>query len=245
MNEMKDKKGFIIYLDLLGYRNIIQGNNQDEIDSLKKFIVDFTDTKAIEGTVGIFKGQFDPKKFLFRCYSDNFLLFYESESEIPNSDDLLTTCLLASYFLGVAIQRGYMLRGSIVFGTLTFNDSVVFGKDIVEAYQLEEGHIEPSLVLSPLLKGLYERDTLFNHEVLSPFACSVNDNYSHAEAYYKGMEILVRRLNLQSIVDERTVAKYRWLVEEYNRFFAGCATVKFSEGRYHFDLTYSDTSQDI
>ena len=138
-----------------------------------------------------------------------------------------------------------MLRGSIVFGELEFNDHAVFGKSIIEAYELENNHIDPSVVLSSELQQIYTNEEYYKEDLLSPFSMYFRDDYDFAKTFVNGIEKLVKRLNYQSIVDERTLEKYRWLIKEFNRYYGGRCELVFIEGPSHFDLEYSDTSANI
>ena len=58
-------------------------------------------------------------------------MFYESNE---NEELGLNLAIhIGSFIMGKALMNGYMLRGSIVFGELSFNRDIVFGKSIVDA----------------------------------------------------------------------------------------------------------------
>ena len=235
---MNSEKGYIIYLDLLGYQNIVKRNDSAEIEKLKTFIENFFNSDFLRSKASLLYNNFDDDKFLFRCYSDNFLLFYKSID--MNSDDFLVSILLSSFIIGSGIKEGYMMRGSIVYGEISYNNNTVFGNSIIEAYKLESGHIEPNIVLSTELKIKYEEEELYKERVLSPFSISDAENYSEAREYFDGIKKLVDRLNTQNIVEERTLAKYTWLVDEFNRYFKHYARIEFDSGFYHYDVQYED-----
>lgn len=240
---MKEKEGYLIYLDLLGYKNIIKGNKPKDIEDLRAFISSFS-LRFISGKARLVYGNsYDSKKLLYKCYSDNFLIFYEADKTEDNS--LVIAAFLASHLLGVAIQSGFLLRGSIVFGKLEFNERVVFGKSIVEAYELESNHVDPSVVLSNELQAMYTDKGYFEGNLLSPFSTYACDDYESAKAFVAGIERLIERLNYQSIVDERTLEKYRWLIKEFNRYYDGYCHLDFVEGPSHYSLSYEDSSENI
>ena len=80
-----------------------------------------------------------------------------------------------------------MLRGSIVFGDIYYSDSVVFGESIVKAYELESNHIEPNIALSQDLKKEYEKQKLYDLDIISPFSTRFNDSLEEARLYYEGI----------------------------------------------------------
>lgn len=138
-----------------------------------------------------------------------------------------------------------MFRGSLVFGDIIYNDNIVFGNSIVRAYELENNHIEPSIVLSSELKKEYEKNELYKNEIISPFSFCHNNDCEEAKVFFDGIKKMVSRLNTQSIVDDKTIAKYNWLVKEFNRYFNGYASISFNSGAYHYDVDYLDASRDI
>ena len=240
---MDDKNGFLIYFDLLGYKNIIAQKDEKTINSLKDFIDRQFKVNNVRNIVGLIKGDnFDINNLIFRCYSDNFLIFYKSECDV---ESLISTVCLASFFSNCSIRNGFMIRGSIVYGTLSYNDNLVFGKSIIEAYELESAHNEPNFVLSKELKKMYEDNKLYENDALSPFLLYDKQDYSIGKECFDGIKKMVERLNLQSFVDERTISKYRWLIGEYNRYYNNYCKLIFEEQPGHYELFYDDTSMNI
>ena len=240
---MKKELGYIIYLDLLGYKNILSGNLEDDVEQLRDFIDSFNKSFISKRARLMYGTEYDPDRLFFKCYSDNFLIFYRSEKN--DALPLSISILLASHLAGLAIMKGFMLRGSIVFGELDYSKDAVFGKKIIEAYTLESSNVFPSINLSPNLQKLYSDGRLYQGELLSPFSTYHRNDYSAGKVFYSGIEKLVKRLNYQSVVEERTLTKYRWLINEYNRYFEGACHLTFVEEPSHFDLFYEDTSSDI
>lgn len=66
------------------------------------------------------------RKIRFRSYSDNFLIFFKARE--LKQKELSSIIYLASNIVGTAINYGFMIRGSIVFGELSMNRYSVLGK---------------------------------------------------------------------------------------------------------------------
>ena len=240
---MDKKTGYILYLDLLGYKNIIRSKDDVQEAELSKFVEEFISVEKLKTEVKKCHEHFEEDKLVIRCFSDNFIIFYESPS--IDKDSLIVSLLLGCILLGGAVEQGYMLRGSIVFGDIYYSDSVVFGESIVKAYELESNHIEPNIVLSQDLKKEYEKQQLYDLDIISPFSASFNYSLEEARLYYEGIKKMIKRLNSQSIVDERTIAKYSWMIKEFNRYFENYAKIELTNKPYHFDVDYCDISDDV
>lgn len=213
---MKKKRGYLIYLDVLGYKNIIKDKNEEDIEKLRHYIALFN-KEFISEKASKFYEDYDDKKLIFNCYSDNFLIFYESnEIELTS---FAISLLFASHLCIEAIINGFLLRGSIVHGELEYNDNIVFGKSLIESYELEEAHVEPNIVLSKELKLFYQNNQMYKGDLLSPFSMvDINDKVT-INKIYNGIKMLITRLNSQPIIDERIIHKYKWLIDEFNRIF--------------------------
>jgi len=234
--EMKTSKGYLIYLDVLGYRNILSSGDKNEIDNLRSFISKL-DEKAIAIKAGLFLGR---NNIVLRSYSDNFLILYKAK--VPLRDDLAGVISFASNIIGNAISYGFMMRGSIVYGELTYNNQSIFGRDIITAYELEAGHNEPCIVLDPSLKIMYEENNLFEDDLLSPFSTFHKNDKTSAEIYARGIGAMVKRLNFQSFVDGKTLEKYKWLINEYNRYFEGTYHIEFKVQPSHYEIEIGNVS---
>ena len=102
----------------------------------------------------------------------------------------------------------------------SFNDNIIFGKTLVDGYLLEENHNEPSIVLSIDLEKLFNECEVKRSEYLSPFSFYWDDvRYGENEPFLNGINIMVNRLNKNSEVSDKIIAKYDWLINEYNTYF--------------------------
>lgn len=236
-NDMKTEKGYLIYLDVLGYRSILNSNQEDDIERSQKFIEAFNKNN-VDIKAGLFTGKFDSKRIVFKSYFDNFLIFYKADK--VERIELSCMISLASFFIGSAIARGFMMRGSMVYGELTYDNNSVFGINLVKAYDLEEGHMQPIVALDKELKKKYEEYRLFESDLLSPFSFYKKDNVQDAQIYATGIQRMVERFNFDSNINERAIAKLRWLIDEFNRYFKDCYHISLTESPSHFELNETD-----
>ena len=214
-NELHKNTGYILYIDVLGYKEILKSDEIDDISSLKEFLQDIepsrlpVDEKLFDGC--------DRNKFYIRYFSDNILIFYQSITQ--DTKVLLGMMYLANRIQTNGIIRGFMTRGSLSYGTIEYNGRIVFGRQLVASCELEEHNINPSVCLSPSLK-----DYVFNcgvagcENIMSPFGYLHTDDDSK-QLCLLGIEKMIKRLNHQFSTDEKILGKYDWLIDEFNRYF--------------------------
>lgn len=153
MNNTSVKDSFICYFDLLGYKEYIASNNENQylklIDSIVcKILSGIADIKKELVSVGanIF-GVESYQKFEnmahglveYRIFSDNVVLAFES-TKIEYIDVKLLQILIkyiAELQAQLLLEYGTAIRGSIVRGNIYFDDNYVFGKGLVKAYTYE------------------------------------------------------------------------------------------------------------
>ena len=211
---------FIIYFDILSYKNIVLGNNTRDINDLRQLILDLDIPESI--IYQFFNPEIFKTNIYRKSFSDNFLYVIPRKfrGDKEDAEILKACCFLATFLQGLAIKKGYLLRGSIVYGELEINKNILFGKGIVEAYELESSHNKPNIVLSSNLKKIYNANKFHELDILSPFN-SGGKNYKSASGFLKGIQKMINRINEYPIVDDSIIKKYEYLIEEFNRFFQG------------------------
>ena len=73
---MDKRKGYLIYLDLLGYKSIIKGHSTQDIDELRVFIDSFSEDYISKRARLMYGASYRPDKLFYKSYSDNFLIPY-------------------------------------------------------------------------------------------------------------------------------------------------------------------------
>lgn len=104
---------------------------------------------------------------------------------------------------------------------------------------MKSSHNQPCIVLDNYLKQKYEEYGLYKEELLSPFSTFQNSDTQSALIFANGIKLMVNRLNSQSIVDDRTLEKHRWLINEFKRYFKNYCQITFIESPSHFEIQIS------
>lgn len=91
-----------------------------------------------------------------KFFSDNLAFGYPFDSEVaePNATAWFIIRCAQRYQLGMALN-GYFVRGALTQGLLCLTDEIIFGKALVECYQLEsKTSIVPRVILTEPLRKL-------------------------------------------------------------------------------------------
>ena len=97
---MKSITGFILYIDILGYKNLLRNNAQSENERVKSLLEPFTRIYTNMNFALGFGASFEESKLFKRYFSDNFLFVYESEREaFLNLENVLLSIFLIAILL--------------------------------------------------------------------------------------------------------------------------------------------------
>ena len=196
---MKSKKGFILYFDILGYKNIVNNTTPKNSERLKYLLDVYSERQGNLNFALIFnKGYINNRdKLMMRCFSDNFLFLYENRSyeecdtkvKKYNYFNTLNNIIgIASLIQNQFIEQGILTRGSISFGEISFNSRIIYGKSLIKAVELEENHKEPSIVVDEYFKTIEDRELYLYKEYVSPFICWNNSKLDH-KTIVKGINL--------------------------------------------------------
>lgn len=162
----------ILELDILGYRNLIQ--EDDETRILRQF--DLMVTTVKKDIAGIHDIN---NTIHWKMYSDNFLIY----AQLPTNENLKYATIMGVLLLGCKLQYrlitdfGYMSRGGCCFGKLHVDETYVFGSGLVEAHNLEIEHKEPTIsVAQDVVEYLSHRESNFPDTVESKSFIRKKDN---------------------------------------------------------------------
>ena len=146
-NKINCEEYYVAFLDLLGCRSIIEKDTQDE--NLNNIYRIYKSWLGIFGNYGSFKS------IQVKIFSDNIVLAIKCKNS--NAIELLlevVSCLVQHF-----LECGYKVRGGITKGKLYIDNVLVWGKALVDAYELEsEGAETPRIVIDKnLLVDISER----------------------------------------------------------------------------------------
>ena len=116
------QKRFVAFIDILGFRNIIQGAAKDSPDKLFHEIVDSYWFFSATASVTI------------RLISDTVLLI--SNDDLPSS--YISIANVANNIRNSFLQRGFLLRGAIAYGNHFESHGICISPTLIAAYELEQ-----------------------------------------------------------------------------------------------------------
>ena len=229
---MNKKTGFILYFDILGYKNIVNGATKEEDERLK-YILDLYSEK--QGTLNfsfVFSSEYikNKKRLFMKCFSDNFLFLYEnrpfSECTTPKLKEnyyltLLNMIGTAQMIQSQFLEEGILTRGSLSFGELFYNSKIVYGKSLVKAVILEEGHREPSIAIDEFFSSIADPTFYTYSPFVNPFIYQSNSEADHF-VIVGGIKKYLQTLSLENCSQEDKdyiLRKIKWIIDKMNKHF--------------------------
>ncbi len=212
---MNSITGFILYIDILGYKNLLRNNTQSENERVKSLLESFTSIYTNLNFALGFGASFEESKLFKRYFSDNFLFVYESEREAFLNFLIIQS--IASQIQSQFLYCGMLTRGSITYGTIDYSDDIVYGVDLIKAVELES-HPEPSVVVDEDLKDVLIKNNFEYKEHNSLFFVH-GDSELDFQDVKNGIEKYLVELNKIS-PDQKTINKINWVVEQMNDYFS-------------------------
>ena len=226
---MEKKNGFILYFDVLGYKNIVQNNTDEENCQIASILEHFSKVYSIANSALGYGSNLKREKLKVRCFSDNFLIFYELERN--DYEGLRIFQLVATRIQYQFLTVGLLTRGSISFGEAWFSDTMVFGAGIIHAVELEEGHRMPSIVNDKSLSDVFDNTPFDFQEEVDLFDVWPNSKLDYDDCI-NGIIKYLTFLN-KSHADNSTLEKIRWVIDRLNRYFE-----KDQKTHYELDCNY-------
>ena len=238
---MKEEEGFILYFDILGYKNIVNSATP-EIDERLRYILDlYSERQGRLNFDFVFNEKYinNKEKLMMRCFSDNFLFLYENRNyeECDTEKKRINYFLTLNNMICVAsmiqrqfIEKGILTRGSISFGKINYNSKIIYGKSLIKAVELEEGHEEPSIVVDNYFKSIEDKQLYLYEKMVSPFDCHKNSSLDHYEIVC-GIKKYLSTLDLSNCSDEdknHILKKIKWLIDKMNEHFAYNGVKKYT-----------------
>ncbi len=132
MNENVENEKFVLYLDIMGFKERV---SRVKVDELKQQLLLFK-TKIIKLKPLLVGGKTEKTLINMAQFSDSIVLVTRDCTE----DDLNRISKAAAILMQTALQTGFALRGAIAKGNMVFDleNQLFFGKALVDAYLLEE-----------------------------------------------------------------------------------------------------------
>ena len=211
---MNKKRGYILYIDILGYKNLLTNHNERENEKLRSLLEQFTEIYLKLNFSFNFGQKYEKSKLLKRYFSDNFLFVYESEKEdCPN---LLMMLGVATQIQYQFLCCGILTRGSITYGEIEYSDEIVFGCDLIKAVELEN-HLEPSVLIDEELRNVLVKNGFEFNKHNSLFWVHGNSELDWQDVI-EGISKYLEELN-KIKPDKKLYEKINWVVEKMNEHF--------------------------
>lgn len=123
---------------------------------------------VFQGRLKEFKEQTEDAPLFFKTFSDNVLLACPDFSSDMEFEFASIMWLLREYQLQMAL-KGFFIRGGLSVGPLFISENNVYGKALIEAYELESQiAINPIVVLSSNLMRLIDQHLQFYAREAAP-----------------------------------------------------------------------------
>ncbi len=218
---MKRKTGFILYIDILGYKDMLNSKENDK--RLQNILDRFTDIFSKLNFAFAFGQNYDECKLLKKFFSDNFLFLYEASKD--NFMDFSCFKCVASQIQYQFLLAGILTRGSITYGTIYYNDDIVYGVDLIKAVELEKNHKEPSVKINSSFRALSENNHEEFTDTVDLFCVHPNSKLDYDDCV-NGISKYIENLDYR-YVDERVLYKINWIIERLNDYFGKDQNIKY------------------
>lgn len=240
---MEVKPHVILFLDILGYKNLI-GNSLSEKDENEYLTEIHGLMSALSSFIEKRNQQLDQSnkwhlnlsRFRYTIFSDNILFFAPYDSEIDMSNLYSNLIYGLSEFLFQYVKDDIFFRGAITKGLLFYDEQLhfVFGSGLIRAYELESNiAVYPRIIIddclkpSPILVG-WAQDTDNNWYVdYMTLAYSLLCDDRNGTPLMSQERTLFQIKNQKEAIEvalnkyqsnEYIRSKYIWLANYHNRF---------------------------
>lgn len=161
-NTMKYDKRITVFLDILGFKQIIKstedknGNdNEEKIAFLKETILKIRELLDIDNANG-----HQAKSKQITQFSDSIVISFKENEE---SEVFYTLSDIQTLIINLAL-RGIICRGGISYGKLIHNDKMIFGPALVEAYETEsKAALYPRIILDKSIIDIGKKHHAIHH----------------------------------------------------------------------------------
>lgn len=254
---------FCIFLDILGYQNILEesyiNGTRDElfkkilqilsfnIYDIKKLIKDSNKTLNF---LKIYNKSNIKKKYWVKTFSDNILIVFPFRNSYQLEDIYFFITYLANIQYQFIINQLF-IRGAWNIGNIYIDNDIIYGKGIIDVYNLEKKAFWPRIILSKeiitYIKGLIALCTFDKEDMIKDFNDLLlkDENYYYIN-FYKycsfagGMSENFLNINRQLIQDNLTKYKdndsiYKKYDQFKNYFNSYCKTDIKNPQRFYID----------
>ncbi len=135
-NKITYSKNVFVFLDIMGFKRIIDESTRDPelIGKIANMLRLSKETAVLSQKAKLTILQVDPSQYIFRSFSDTSIISgpYTSHDALS----FLFTWIMYYQYLLWKEQQAF-LRGAIVFGDIYYDEGIIFGPALIDAYCLE------------------------------------------------------------------------------------------------------------
>ncbi len=186
--DTKPTHRFVAFFDIMGFKELVERNSHEKVVeklALLKRELKHTETFT-QTSVTKFQGKLSESKSI--TFSDSIVIFSKGNSV----EDLNKILLDSTYIIHKALKNGIGIKGALSFGevTLDFENSLFFGRPIIDAYLLHEQLQLYSVIIDNKAE---ERIDFFKEN------CALNEVITNYKTPLKGMKVnhrIIRPFNV-------------------------------------------------
>ena len=218
MSDLSLEEHYILYVDLLGYKDIM--NEMPGIEFLR--IIDRSYREVKKDVATMSQPTHSNSVFDYKLFSDNIVIATKADSVHA----LYSLSYIAYYLQRDFIERGIICRGAITKGQLYINAEYVFGSGLIRAYKMEnEVAYYPRIIIDRIQEAnsvLENYTDLFFYRdndgyVIIDYLNIRNQSDTKRSFLTLHKQLVESRLNKHS-TNERVYQKYAWCREYHNSF---------------------------
>lgn len=210
-NNIEYEERLVAFLDILGFKSLINQNKADSIETIKVV------NKEIQYTLKIISEENNTDDDIsLKLFSDCFCV---------SSNDILIILKKLSYIQFYLSMKGIFLRGALSKGLHYENENIIFSKGLINAYELEQTARYPRIIVSKSLLKEYEKIIIEGCILTAPDDIPFI-HYLNQKPYYEDVPIENELLedHKKSIIQQveknvtipNIIEKYRWAAEYHN-----------------------------
>lgn len=197
----------IAFVDLLGFRSTIMAFDDQKQEKILYLLTSLAEAKSeselqlIQLAAGTRERSVRPATSAF---SDNIVISYSCNALTHVGTGLILFNLAnnIAWIFSKAIQSGCLVRGGIAFGPLHHSRGVLFGRGLVEAYEMESKYAgRPRIIISTNAE-----ERLGTH----PYLCRDEDGFLCLDYIRAAYDLEMQAANSQPIIAPAAVAG-KWI----------------------------------
>lgn len=209
----KTSKYCVAYLDVLGGKDIIRNdNNNEHLNTLNMIFRDAI--SDVENT-----NLFSNDKFFVKIFSDNIILAVkiDEEDKIENKIEKIgDLVVLINNIVEEILNYGYLIRGAIVEGDFFCDNIFVYGKALIDVVELEEKYaIYPRIIaqesIQQLLPHCFYKD-IDGWNVLNTLL--INDHGFLMSSFKESLKNLLKK----NKDNKKALQKIMWAINYFNDY---------------------------